>query len=284
MAGSLMRAGFGSALRRLDLVFLVYGVQLAFAAVLAAPIARSLGSIVGPTGFGTDLVAGSDIVLWADILGEEARSLARSFLHLLWFVPIVMLWKAAKGVGLVHALGIERGNSFWRGAMRFGLRSVLVGMLFAALSVVLGAVLLMLAVGIARASSDPVAAYWIVVVCLPLSLLALLVGIDLLRSVSRAVIATADASTFSSIRAGFEGILRQPQLLFVYGVWKLFGLFCLSLSFLAELQFAAGGSGAVVALFLLQQVLLMLGALWSVSWFGSLEAAGRALWSQEEET
>ena len=284
MPGDLMRAGFCSALRRLDLVVLVYGVQLAFAAVLAAPFARSLGSIVGPTGFGTDLVAGSDIVLWSDILGADARSLVRSFLHLLWFVPIVMLWKAAKGVGLVHALGIERGNSFWRGAMRFGLRSVLVGVLFAALSVVLGAALLMLAVGITRASSDPVAAYWIVVVCLPLSLLALLVGIDVLRSVSRSVIATADASALSSIRAGFEGIVRQPQLLFVYGVWKLFGLVCLSLSFLAELQFAAGGSGAVVALFMAQQVLLMLGALWSVSWFGSLEAAGRALWSQEEET
>ncbi len=284
MPGDLMRAGFGGALRRFDLVVLIYGVQLAFAAVLAAPIARSLGSIVGPTGFGSDLVAGSDIVLWADILGEEARSLGRSFLHLLWFVPIVMLWKAAKGVGLVHALGIERGHSFWRGAVRFGLRSVLVGMLFAALSVVLGAVLLMLAVGVARASSSPVAAYWILAVCLPLPLLATLIGIDVLRSVSRAVIATADASTLSSIRDGFEGVMRQPQLLLVYGVWKLFGLGCFSLSFLAELQFAAGGKGAVVALFMLQQVLLMLGALWSVSWFGSLEAAGRALWLQEKET
>ena len=277
----LLLAGLGSALRRLDLVFLVYGIQLAIAAVFAAPIVRSLEAIVGPTGFGAELVEGSDFVLWADILIEGVRRLGHRGLHLLWLLPLVMLWKAAKSVGLVRALGMESGASFWRGAMRFGLRSVLVGVLFAALAAVTGTVILALSGAIAAASSSPVAVYWIVVVFTPLALLVLFLGIDVLRATSRAAIATADVATIASIRAGFEALVRHPQLLPVYGVWKVLGLLCLMLSFQAELHVAADGSTAVVALFTLQQALLFLGAICSVSWFGALASAGHTVWTQE---
>lgn len=284
MLVQLLRAGLGSALRRFDLVILVYGIQLAFAAVLAAPIARSLEAIVGPTGFGAELVAGADFVLWADILVEEARTVGRRGLHLLWLLPLVMLWKAAKGVGLIHALGMGSGASFWRGAMRFGLRSVIVGVIFTALAALMGTLVLMLLGTIATASSSPVAAYWILVVLMPLALLALFLGVDVLRATSRAAIATADISALASTRAGFKALVRQPRLLTVYGAWKLLGLMCLMLSFQAELHVAAGGSAAIAALFILQQVFFVIGVVCSVSWYGALASAGPGLWLQEAES
>ncbi len=278
MVNDALRVGIEGIRRRPDLVLLVWGVHFVLGVGLSVPLVQSLHEVVAPTGFGSDLVEGPNVVLWADVLAGAKDALVRNGLHLLWFVPLALLWKAAAGVGLVHALRADAAQSFWQGAARFGLRSAVVGIVFAALTAFLLNVVPSLLGLIGSVRGGGKAIFWIMVVGIPLSVVVLLVGVDIMRDISRAAIVIEEASIMASLRAGVTGLFRYPVVSAAYGIWMGAGILLVMATAVLEIQMGGTGLVAVVGLFIVQQVLLLIRALFTVGWYGSLVSVGEAMW------
>ncbi|RMF51730.1 MAG: hypothetical protein D6746_17370, partial [Bacteroidetes bacterium] len=160
MVRKSMVAGLTAVQRRPGLVALTYGVNLVLAFILAVPVYVVLADVVGPTGFGDDLVRHFDIVLWADILEKAGPLLAALWSQLLWMIPLYVVWKVLLSAGLFHALRDGAVRPFWTGVGRYGGRALLVSAIYGVLGLVWAGFSALVAAGIVLGWGGEVGAFW----------------------------------------------------------------------------------------------------------------------------
>lgn len=270
--GSSLKAGLAAVRRCAGLVLLLYAVDLALAFVLAVPLYSALARAVGPTGFGPDLAAGFDLVLWADVMQKAADVFRALGAQLFWMVPLYAVWKTAAGVGLVHALGRGGAGSFWQGVGRHTGRGLLVALGFAPLVAGWLIAVVVLYALVDGVSDDEVVLFWANLVWLPLLAAAGLALLDLMHDYARIALVVDEhpgRPVRRSLRAGLGWPFRHGLALALYALWLVPAALLLVAPSLFDTAFTAGTAGAIWLLFLVQQLCLLLRAATSVGWLGS---------------
>ena len=277
-----LTAGLTGLRRRPGLVVLLYAMNLGLALILSIPVAMAFGSTVGPTGFGEDLAAGFDIVLWADIIEEAGEALGVMLLHLVWMIPVYLIWKAAAAVGLIHALRGDQIRPFWQGVGRYTVKGALLGVAFLVLTgvgvvVTLGVVLALNAVW-----SGEVGGFWLNAVLAPTLLISLLVVLDLMHDYARTALVIGEQPVLTALATGLAWPFRHGQASRLYLVWFAPAAVLLLLPTVLDMNVAAATGDAIWGLFIAQQVMMLLRAAVTVGWFGSETAFYETTWLAEQ--
>ena len=254
---------------RPELVVIVYAGNLLFALVLSVPLLRTVRDIVDRSGFGNDLAARFDLIVWADILSVARESLVAQAGHLLWILPLYVIWKAALSVGLLHALQGNRTRPFLQGAGRFLLWSIVLGMVYLFL-LCLGILAVLMLLGlIGSAWRSPVAILWIGIAAPVLSGL-LVATLGLMRGVSRAALVIEKHNVLSALAIGLVWPFRHGVIVFIYAAWAIGACLAILLPLMLDGIVTAATTTSIVALFAAQQVSLLCRAVVTTGWFGSL--------------
>ena len=277
-----LTAGLTGLRRRPGLVVLLYAMNLVLALALSFPVALALGGTIGPTGFGDDLAAGFDIVLWADIIEEAGDALLAALLHLLWIAPLYLIWKAAAAVGLIHALRGDQIRSFWQGVGRYTLKAVLLGIAFLVLTGIGAVVTLGVMLVLSAVWSGPVAGFWINAVITPTLLISLLAVLDLMHDYARMALVINEENVLKALGTGIVWPFRHGQASRLYLIWFAPAAVLLLLPTVLDMNAAAATGSTVWGLFLAQQILLLLRAAVTVGWFGSETAFYETIWLREQ--
>jgi hypothetical protein len=263
MLASSLSAGFRALRARPGLVVLLFAFNLVLAFVLAVPIGAVLGSALEGTGFDADLAERLDIVLLTDILVQHGSLFRILAAQLFWIVPVVLAWKAAFGVGLVHALRDDGTGSFWTGVGRYFGRSFGLALLYL---VPVGFVLfvcVLAGLGLDAISGEVgTVRTWTVVV--PAFVAIGLAKMDLFQDYGRIAIVVEDRGVFAAFVDGVRFTLRHWSAFLLYLLWLLPA--ALLWLFPTVLEAALGAS---LGVFLLQQILMFLRAGATVGWIGS---------------
>lgn len=269
MFTSSLKAGISAARRRPGLALLVYGADLALAAVLSVPLYHALGSAVGRTGHGPDLARGFDLVLWADVMEQVRVVFGALGAQLFWMLPLYLGWKAAAAVGLVHALRGSGARSFWQGVGRYGASGLLLALAFA-----LPVALLLPGAAVASALVEAlwggeVARVWFHFVLLPLGGAAVLALLDLMHDYARIALVAGEERVRAAIRTGLAWPFRRPAAIALYAAWLVPAALLVAAPTLMDAAATAGTGASIWLLFLLQQACLVLRAAATVGWLGS---------------
>ncbi len=277
-----LTAGLAGLRRRPGLVVLLYAMNLVIALVLAIPVAVILGNTVGPTGFGEDLARGFDIVLWADIFDEAGAALGALFLHLFWMIPVYLIWKAAAGVGLIHALRGDQIRSFWQGVGRYTGKGVLLGIAFLVLTGIGVVVALGVALMLGAVWSGAVGAFWVNAVIAPTLIISVLAVLDLMHDYARAALVVGEEKVMTALGTGIVWPFRHGQASLLYLIWFAPAALLLLLPTVLDANMTAATGGTIWGLFITQQVFMLLRAAVTVGWFGSETAFYETIWLREQ--
>ena len=276
MTTARFRDGLQAIRSRPGLVALIYAVNMGLALSLAIPVAWTLHEVIAPTGFGDDLAAAFNLVLWAEAFSEAA--LASHAIHLLWAVPLVLLWKAAYSVGLLYALRDEGSYSFWKGVARHVIRSVLLGVIYLVIMGLSLAVVIALAMLSGGVFSGEIGRFWTSLVLTPSLIVLMCATIDMMRDVSRAALVVREEEVFSALATGLAAPFVHRGICPLYLAWMIPSLALVVATTILESSVAASMTLAIAGLFLGQQILMLLRAAASVGWYGSLAALTDAIW------
>lgn len=281
MIGKSFSAGLAGIRRRPGLVLLLFGVNLALAFVLSVPVYIMLGSAVGPTGFGEELARGFDIVLWFDLIDEMGDVLQALQFQLLWMIPLYLVWKAAAGTGLIHALRGDAIRPFWEGVGRYTGKAVLLGLAFLVLTVLAVVGVVMAALVLATAWPGEVGSFWVNFVVLPTLLISVLAVLDLMHDYARMAIVIDEKKVVAAALTGLAWPFRHGQASWLYLAWFVPAALLLLLPTLLDMNATAATGGAIWGLFVAQQGLLLARAAVTVGWFGSETALYETIRLQE---
>lgn len=265
-------AGFRALRSRPGLAVLLFLVNLAVAVILAVPLGVALSSAVANTGFDTDLASGLDLVLIVDIVQANPDIITVLISQLIWIIPLVLVWKAAMGVGLIHALRGDSTGSFWTGVGRYFGRAFAMGLMYMAGAgfVILAAIVVGMVV---NGMSGEVWTYraWAYVV--PLIAVFGLAKIDLMHDFGRIAIVLKGRPVFGAFIDGVLYPFRHGRTFLLYLFWMVPAALFWLLPTVIEATV-----GASLAIFIFQQILLLGRAGVTVSWIGSevafFEASG----------
>lgn len=257
--------GLRSITRRKGLVFLAYGLHLALAFIIAVPVYSVLSDVVGPTGFGNDLVGNFDLVLWADIMEEAGAALGGLMAQLLWVVPLYLLGQAALGVGLIHALRDEGVRPFWSGVEQYTGRALLLALVFA-----LPFIVLLIGTGVVVATGlatwgGEVGIFWVLFVLGPTLFISGLAVLDLMHDYARMALVIEERPVWQAFRVGVAWPFKHGVASHLYVAWFAVAAVVLLIPSFLESALPT----AIWGLFLLQQVFMILRAAVTVGWIGS---------------
>ncbi len=258
------RAGLSALKKRPGLVVLTYAVNLCVAFILALPIYMALSDVVGPSGFGSDLVRQFDVVLWADIMDKASIALSALWAQLFWMIPLYLVWKAGLSVGLIHALRDGGVRSFWAGVGRYAARGVGLGLLYGLIVLVWLGGIILLSVGLAVVWNGEVGAFWIFFVLAPVLIVLGLAFIDLLHDYGRIALVLEEKKIARAFRTGLTWPFKHRSAFPLYGAWFLLAAVALAMPTLLDINLRG-----IWGLFFLQQIFLFLRAAATVGWFGS---------------
>jgi hypothetical protein len=264
MFGSHFQAGLAALRRRPGLALLLFAMQLALAFILTLPLYFTLNEIVGPTGFSDDLARQFDIVLWFDIMEKVEPMLGGLLWQVLLAGVLLLVWHAASGVGLVHALRAGGGRSFWQGVGRFTGPGLLLALLFLLL-----AFAWLIPVGVVNAAvkavwAGTVGEWWTNNVLTPTLFIAGIAVLDLMHDYARAALVIDEAPVGRAWRTGIGWPFRHGVASWLYLAWFVPGLGLWLLPTVVDLSFAAAWVP-----FLVQQGCLLARAFVTVGWVGS---------------
>ncbi len=248
----------------LGLVALLYGVGVAVAFVLAMPLYIALQDTLDPSGFGPDLFASFDIVVWADVLQQAGPVLNMLMGQMLWMVPLYALWRVASQVGLLHALRDGgAGRSFWEGVGRFTGRGLLVSLTF---FVVQGGAMFVatIVLGAIVATSGEFGIFWGVFVAVPAVLVTIFAICDLMLDYALAAVVIGHCKPMAALGEGIRFPFKHGVASWLYLVWFALAAICTLAP--TQLEFVMHG---VWGLFVLQQLFLLFRTAITVGWIGS---------------
>ncbi|NND70895.1 MAG: hypothetical protein HKN43_04895 [Rhodothermales bacterium] len=264
-----IRSGLSVVGRKPGLVALIYAVNVFTALVIAVPLYIGLSRIVGPTGFGFDLAAGSNIVVWADIIESLSHVSAAAFVQVMWILPVVFLAKVVSSVGLINAIRDDGIRSFWPGVGQYGGRAIVLGLAYLLVTIVgtIG-ITILLAIGYSVFSGE-VGTYRMTVYVVPSMFLIFFAIIDLFHDYSRIKLVKDEVPVMRCFFHGFAWPWRHRGSIAIYVFWYLGAAILLVFPTLLDTNMAASTIGGIVVLFLIQQVVMVLRSAVTVAWFGS---------------
>jgi hypothetical protein len=260
--------GFRLAARRPGLALLVYLANLLVALVISIPVFGALSVATGRTGYGPELVERFNFVLWSDIIQKSGDAMLASWAQFLWTIPLVLLWKIAMSVGLVHALRDGGIRSFWEGVGRYTGKAALLALLYLVLLAAwLIGVGVFVFIGRLVLTTSPATfvLYWIVA---PMAIVLGLALMDAMHDYGRISLVSKNQGAVTAWFAGIAYPFRHPVAILVYLFWAVVAI---ALS-AAALQLHPSWGGAMVSIWLLflgQQVVFLLRSATTVAWFGS---------------
>ncbi len=261
-------SGFQLAARRPGLALLVYLANLSLALLISIPVFSALSVATANSGYAPELVERFDIVLWADILEKAGDALLGSWVQVSWVIPIVLVWKVAMSVGLVHALRDGGIRSFWEGVGRFTGKATLMALLYLVLVLawllVLGIVIFVTALVVSTAPAS-FTLYWIVA---PVAVVVGLAVFDLMHDYGRISLVTEGRGVAAAWLDGIKYPFRHPGTIWLYGFWALIALLVSAAAVRLHASWGATMAG-VWLLFLGQQVFFFVRSAATVAWFGS---------------
>ena len=264
-----VKAGLRAAGRRPGLAVLVYGAHAVLGLWLTAPLYAALAAAVADTGFSADLAASFDLVLWWDLLERAGTPFADLTRQLLWTLPVYLLLHVALTVGLIHALRMGGGWSFWTGVGRYTARGLALAALYL-LPTVLWLILCIALAGLLMVLwTGSVATFWTLGVVTPLLLLGGWAGVDLMRDYGTIALVAGGQSVSSAWSTGLAWPFRYPAAGLLYGGWMLVALLLLLAPAALEVALNAATAPAIWGLFAVQQLCLLLRAGTTVAWLGS---------------
>ena len=261
-------SGFKLTAKRPGLALLVYLVNLFVALVISIPIFGALSMATANSGFGPDLVERFDIVLLIDIIEKAGDALLGSWVQLIWTIPLILLWKVAASVGIIHALRDGGIRPFWEGVGRYTGRALLMALLFVVLVLAwLLIVTILVFVGGLIFSTTPSAfvIYWIV---MPIAIVVGLAVIDVMHDYGRIFLVSKEGGVASAWVHGMKYPFRHPSAVLPYAFWAVVAIGLSAAAVRLHASWAPTMAG-VWLLFLGQQVIFFLRSATTVAWFGS---------------
>lgn len=257
-------AGLKALRARPLLALLLFALQLFIANLLAIPIASVLQTATSGTGFDHDLATGLDLVLLIDILRDHPTLLSTPIALLTWMIPLLVIWKAALSIGLVHALRGDASGSFWEGVGRHGIGSVLLSLVYLAPVLVWTVVVAVVSFVLTLVFPGEVGSFWSWFVLMPTLFITGISILDLMHDYSRMALVVGSKPVLESFFAGLRFPFRHGIASRLYLLWFVPAALLWAIPTALEWTL---GMGALV--FLAQQVVLLARSAVTVAWFGS---------------
>jgi hypothetical protein len=254
--------------RRRGLVLVIYLFGLIIALLVGSALFRILSLEIGPTGFSRHLVRKFDLVLWFDYWDGIRAGLAAVVRQAFVAGMIMMLWKVAGSVGLIHAFQGEAASSFWEGVSRFTIRGFGLGLLYFLPLIILLAIVI--GVGAAMTKSmGQIGAFWTRFVVLPIIAVIVVAIFDLFHDYARMHLVLRGTTIR---RAWLEGI-KWPFLHFrsvlLYKLWFLVSAALWLATLYIGFRLPDHAVRIVFVTFLLEQILIFARTVAYAAWMGA---------------
>lgn len=254
--------------RRWGLTLLLYFFNLIIGLILAVPVLLAVSEHIGETGFGADMLAEFDPLLWRELIDKISDVLAGLLLLMLLVVPLYWIWKTAAHMGVIYALHNGAMWPFWRGVGQYTLKGLALGFIFLPLKVLVAILSIFLAGMVRSFFPGEVGLFWCVGVLMPVLILTTWSILDLYQRYARVALVVRHDSVFEALTAGITWPSKYGAASLVYLIWYAVSLGILGVSFLLNAKLHVGISAILVG-FLVQQVSLITRAAASVAWTGS---------------
>ena len=268
MPASFSSIGVSNMWHRRGLVLLLYVFGLVLAVLVGGAVSRLLGVEIGPTGFSGRLTERFDVVLWADFWNGIGAGLAAVARQAVIAGVIMMVWKVASSVGLIHALQGDARLSFWEGVSRFTLRGISLGLLYLLPLLVL-LILVVIAGEAAASDMGEVGAFWTRFVVMPLAVILLAATVDLFHDYARMHLVLRQAKIRRAWLEGIKWPFRHFRSVFLYKIWFWVSAALWIAVLLVGFYMPDQTLGAVTAAFVIQQGLIIARSGAYVSWIGA---------------
>lgn len=269
MIRSALRTGLRRVRQRPGLVVLVAVVHLGAALALSVVVAGVAEAALAGTGFGAVLAREFDLVLWHDVIERYGSLLGTLAQKALWLLPLAWAAKVLLRVGLVYALGRGGDRPWTEGMRRYGVRALLLALLYGAVlalwfvgTLLVGLLANLLAGGI-------VSVVWINVVAVPALLVVGVVLVDLMHDYGRTALVLDRQHVLPAWRTGAAWPWRHRPAVGVYAAWFVVGAALWGVPLLLDATLPAATTGGVWALVILQQIVFAARAAVTVGWLGS---------------
>ena len=211
--------GAGLVRERLGLVFLLYGLDLLVAVLLAAPIYSAVVDQVGITGFGPDLMQSFDLVLWRDIVDALSDVLRVVGLQLLIVIPVYWLWKTASRMGVIYALHQGGIWPFWRGVGYYTWKGLLIGLAFIPVKAIAVGAMIIVGAGLFNVWTGEIGAFWVMAVITPFLVMFVLAMLDLFQRYARISVVVRHDTVGRALGAGFTWPFKYGAASYIYLIW-----------------------------------------------------------------
>ncbi|MEZ4699833.1 MAG: hypothetical protein R2834_05855 [Rhodothermales bacterium] len=269
--------GVAAARRRPALTLLVYAVNLSGALLLSSLLYRLLVDTIGVSGFGDQKLLDFDTLIWQEAMATGGGRLVGIVRHLLWIVPLYLLWRVVEGVGLIYAHHQGGAWSFWRGVGHYMMRGLALAMIWLPVRVLAIGSVFVGATGLASLWEGEIGTFWSMLVILPAALITVLAMIDLFERYGRLAMIVRHERILSAFATGIGWPFRHGSASFLYLFWFFVALAVLIVPTLIGARGATTLAGIWVAFFIQQLVMLVRAAI-TVAWTGSEVALFEHVW------
>lgn len=263
-----MGAGVRLMSGRVSLVALLYALDLLVAVLLGFPLYNAFVTHVGITGFGPDLMARFDLVLWREVLDGLTEAFKVLGVQLLLVIPVYWIWKTASRMGVIYALHQGGIWPFWRGVGYYTGKGLLLGLLFLPLKAVAAAIAVMIGLGVFNAWTGEVGAFWSAGVILPFLVITSLATVDVFQRYARIAVVVRHDTVWRAFSAGLAWPVKYGAASYLYIAWFAVVLLIFIVTQALNAMLHVGVSAVLVA-FLIQQVNLFSREAATVAWIGS---------------
>lgn len=254
--------------QRRGLVLVVYVVGLLFAVLIGAGLVRLLDTEIGSTGFSQDLVRGFDPVLWFDFFDGLKAGLAALMRQAALTALIMMVWKVASSVGLIHALNGDATGSFWEGVRQYTVRGFGLALLYFIPLVVLVGIVIGIGSSVTSDMGE-VGVVWMWMAVIPLACIVLIAIFDLFHDYARMHLVLRGATIRRAWLRGIQWPFRHFRSAFLYKLWFLISALLWVAVLIVGFYMPDHSVAAVFLAFLIQQILIIARNGATVAWIGA---------------
>lgn len=275
--------GLKAARRRPALTLLVYIVNLSGALLLSTLFFRLLVDTIGVSGFGDQKLLDFDTLIWQEAMAAGGGRLVGILTHLLWIVPLYVVWRVVEGMGLIYAHHQGGAWSFWRGVGHYLMRGLALALIWLPVRVIALGGVFVGATGLASLWEGEIGTFWSMLVILPAAVITVLAMIDLFERYGRLAMIVRHERIFSAFATGIGWPFRHGSASFLYLFWFFVGLAVL----IAPTFIGAQGATTIAGIwgaFFIQQIVLLVRAAITVAWTGSEVALFEEVWMTRPST
>ncbi len=266
---SSFSAGINALRKRPGLAVLLYVLDLALAFVLSLGVLLLINEEVAQSGFAPDFAAQFDFTVWMDFSEQVGDAFFPIVGQLLWVIPLWLMWKAVAHVGLVHALRGDAIRPFWDGVGRFGLRAMLLALMYVVM-LVMAVVGLGLVIWILNQLwGGEVGIFWVNFVLAPILVVSVFAVLDLMHDYSRIALVVDEQAVRDAFGTGIRWAFQHGQASWLYLLWFVVAAVLWLLPFGFDFAATEATALGMWVLFLVQQAAMLGRSAATVGWIGS---------------